>query len=264
MFWFCIWIKAKLGAGSYNFVAKVFNIKSAQTLNSYEGSDCSKADMVMWDTLGIKTKTRDHYYTKTKIKLCGEKDFRQHGSLAGNLFTIKDKIVYDFYLLQMKGFVDEFWNSADAIAAALASLSTEEGKDTTDMLEAARHYFVIFSVWSGKEQPFTLIAARFTVKNLSYTYLYDRYLEKITALSLYGFVATSITGDGASENRSMLNECATVTVGNLIEQGVYSTEWKNNPLSPNILVLHFGTQVTKKEWSWSLFRQTCHTALKNC
>jgi hypothetical protein len=100
-----------------------------------------------------------------------------------------------------------------------------------------------FSSWAGKECPFTFIAAQFAVKNLSFCYLYDRFLETMSALSFHGFVVTAISGDGASENRVMFLDFATLTVDDLICLGVFPSEWIEDPLIPKDLPVAF----------WNLF-----------
>eukprot|EP00957_Ditylum_brightwellii_P016097 1211928-Ditylum_brightwellii.AAC.2 len=47
MVWFCIHLKNKLGAGKYDFVAKVFNIASTRQLNRYDSADRTTEDGVM-------------------------------------------------------------------------------------------------------------------------------------------------------------------------------------------------------------------------
>eukprot|EP00957_Ditylum_brightwellii_P073515 5586035-Ditylum_brightwellii.AAC.1 len=118
--------------------------------------------------------TRDKYYKNKGVSLGDEKDFKRHGSLAADSFTIKDKIVYDFHSHQMKGFADETWNHVDAIGAALSSNVENGNEDQKSTLESACHYYVIFfSAWCGNERPFTFIAACFAVKILSFHYLFD-------------------------------------------------------------------------------------------
>eukprot|EP00957_Ditylum_brightwellii_P106823 8149460-Ditylum_brightwellii.AAC.2 len=69
---FCMHLKAKLGAGNYEFVAKVFNIAYPQTLRNYEGADHTEKDGVMWKIILIMARNRDEYYGN-KGEMLGDK-----------------------------------------------------------------------------------------------------------------------------------------------------------------------------------------------
>eukprot|EP00957_Ditylum_brightwellii_P194081 14780551-Ditylum_brightwellii.AAC.3 len=183
--------------------------------------------------------TMTSYYYNKGEELGDELDFWQHGNLSGDSFTIKDSIVSEFHSRQMKGFVDEKWNHIDAIAAVLSSLLKNDSNEE-DKPETAHHHFVIFfSAWAGMEHPFTFIAVQFATKNLVSIYLYDRYMEMMAALSAYGFVTTTFSGDGALENRIFFISFATVNVRDSIELGVFSDGWLFDPLIPLDLPIAF-------------------------
>eukprot|EP00957_Ditylum_brightwellii_P085646 6515213-Ditylum_brightwellii.AAC.2 len=57
----------------------------------------------------------------------------------------------------------------------------------------------------------------------------------MASLSTYNFVVTAISGDGTAENRCMFLEFATLTVDDLIQQGIYPVVWKDNILIPKEL-----------------------------
>eukprot|EP00957_Ditylum_brightwellii_P095774 7297078-Ditylum_brightwellii.AAC.1 len=147
----------------------------------------------------------------------------------------------------MKGFANETWNHVDAIAAALSSISNDDNNKKENKPESARHYFVIFfSAWAGRECTFTFIAAQFATKNLMPIYLYDRYMETMAALSVHGFVTTTLSGDGASENRLVFINFAHLTVMDLIGLGIFQEGWLFDSLIPLDLTIAFWHPAYKK------------------
>ena len=54
----------------------------------------------------------------------------------------------------------------------------------------------------------------------------DRIDEVACALYLKGFIQTALAGDGASENRVIMHRKAALSVGHLIDIGLFPDEWK--------------------------------------
>eukprot|EP00957_Ditylum_brightwellii_P209198 15360758-Ditylum_brightwellii.AAC.1 len=79
--------KHYLGKGS-TFLAKVFNIASSTTLYTYEGAEHTEDDGAMWNSICIMAYKRYHYYKNKKAELGDENDFRRHGPLMADSFTI--------------------------------------------------------------------------------------------------------------------------------------------------------------------------------
>eukprot|EP00957_Ditylum_brightwellii_P053418 4048513-Ditylum_brightwellii.AAC.1 len=61
--------RAKLGAGKYDFVAKVFNTASARQLNRYKGTDKTTEDGVTCLTIMIMAQTMASYYCNKEVVL---------------------------------------------------------------------------------------------------------------------------------------------------------------------------------------------------
>ena len=66
--------------------------------------------------------------------------------------------------------------------------------------------------------------ARYAVKSLDSVYLLDKVMVIIGALGKFGFIVDTVTGDGASENRSVFKSLCTTSFKDLL-----SSKLKNIP-----------------------------------
>ena len=92
--------------------------------------------------------------------------------------------------------------------------------------------FTLQATWDADSNTTQFLVAQYAVKKLSNEYLHDQVRTIIAALYAKGFVVTAITGDGASENRSLFKTLGTLTVRDLIAKGVFPQDWLAKRLCP--------------------------------
>ena len=60
------------------------------------------------------------------------------------------------------------------------------------------------------------MVSRFGVLSLDASYIMDKMMKSIFALSNFGFIVDTVRGDGAAENRSALKQLATILVRDVL------------------------------------------------
>jgi hypothetical protein len=204
-----------MGNGMYQFLANALCLPASRTLGAYSSPDRSADDGIMWESLKINTEIFESLHGKS----VPTKDFRRLVTIGFDSVKIKAKVTHDPHTGAIIGYADEDWNNIDGIKAALAGITADEAEAKEP--EKAEHYFVFYATtWDRNSKPIRFIVARYGVHGLSWQYLRDRMLEIISALKLKGFIVTTISGDGASENRALFLNLATLTVRDLIEMKV--------------------------------------------
>ena len=74
------------------------------------------------------------------------------------------------------------------------------------------------TTWSSEGQPFTFIAARHCLSSLSGRWIRVNKRQITCALALYGFVVNANSFDGATENRSAMNQDLTLTLKQVLPE----------------------------------------------
>ena len=228
-------LKKKLGNGDYDFLARTYHMPSSRTIGRHSGADRMAKDGVMFETLRQQKEMFDRAHPAA-----GPIDFVRHGSLTWDSTSVIDRVKHDSRSMMVTGFADEDWNRPNIIEAALNSIQENvdrlDDDDYQPEPEHAEHFFVFyFTTWDADSKKTQFLVARYAVKKLSNEYLHDQVRTIIAALYAKGFVVTAITGDGASENRSLFKTLGTLTVGDLIAKDVFPQDW----LAEAFVPLHF-------------------------
>ena len=88
----------------------------------------------------------------------------------------------------------------------------------TDLPGMAKHFVVwIATTWSSKRK-IQFFVARHGRKSVTGMWLQKQIQKIIMALSFYGFITNTISGDGASENRSAFRFLATIPTKTILEK----------------------------------------------
>ena len=82
-----------------------------------------------------------------------------------------------------------------------------------------KHYMVFMTTtWSSEGRPFAFIAARHCLSSLSGRWIRVNKRQITCALALYGFVVNANSFDGATENRSAMNQDLTLTLKQVLPE----------------------------------------------
>ena len=65
-----------------------------------------------------------------------------------------------------------------------------------------------------------IVVSRFGVLTLDASYIMDKLMKSICALSNFGFIVDAVGGDGAAENRSALKQLATISARDVLTDTV--------------------------------------------
>ena len=117
--------------------------------------------------------------------------------------------------------------------------------------DLVKKYLVfIFTTWDkSQKRKISFVCYRAGLKTITSEYLKRECTNIIIALSLYGFIVTTVTGDGASENRSTFENLGTHTVLDVIPQEILKDYPKiprdfkiamQHPTRRNILIFIMG------------------------
>ena len=106
---------------------------------------------------------------------------------------------------------------------AQASAATDENEEEDEIMtkpkkvELGKHYMVFMAqTWTSKMKPFCFIAARYCLANLSGRWIRVNKRQITAALAFFGIIVNTNSFDGATENRSALNQDLTIPLSALI------------------------------------------------
>ena len=233
---YAIALKLKMGHDKYEFLSRVFNMPCSRTLDSYSNIAVHAPDGVLFDSLHVN---RENFETKNPN--LSIEDWKRHGSLAWDSMVVKEKLEYNTHSMRIVGFADDAFD-LDIIKKELANRirdnNQEESREETDSgnesknddsrtaapkvttqssVPLAKHFLVfMFTSWELHTTRHQFVVARYAVKSLDAAYLCDKILAIISSLAKYGFIVDTITGDGASENRSVFKTLSTLSFKDIL------------------------------------------------
>ena len=106
---------------------------------------------------------------------------------------------------------------------AQASAATDKNEEEDEIMtkpkkvELGKHYMVFMAqTWTSKTKPFCFVAARYCLANLSGRWIRVNKRQITSTLAFFGIIVNTNSFDGATENRSALNQDLTIPLSALI------------------------------------------------
>lgn len=240
-------IRKKMGysGGLYDLLAAAFGLPTDRQLNEYEIPSSNDPDGIMHKTI----KQAAEIFAKSNPDLAD--DILHHDRrviVAFDSMSIKGRLVYGHHNNELVGVAKDAFEK-DVILSELEERrvlgdDTSEAQDPAASAEVtlpplAKHFLaVIATTLSGSaKHKYTFLAARYGLTSIDEQYLDGVLTKTYLALAQYGWVAVTVTGDGASENRSYFKKKATISARDVFD-GHYSEELTGLPLDFNIAFPH--------------------------
>ena len=141
-------------------------------------------------------------------------EWMRMGSLAFDAMSIKEKVKFDPHSNELVGF-EQGALTENVLLKEMEELdASATQKDELKSLRPSlskQFLIFIFTTWDVDNTVMKSVVARYsTGSGITSEFLVPKIREIITALYVYGFIVNSISGDGASENRSAFKQLATI------------------------------------------------------
>ena len=134
---YTIALKLKMGCDKYKFLSKIFCMPCSKTLDVYSNVSVRAPGGILFDTLHVQRKT---FETKNGDDL-EEPHWYQHGSLAWNSMTTKEKLEYNTHSMRIFGFADDAFD-LDIIKRELADRISDETNPDIGPTPMAKKYIL--------------------------------------------------------------------------------------------------------------------------
>jgi hypothetical protein len=228
---FATFVRSKMGNSSYDFLANVFTLPCARSLNNYDTLDSNAEDGIMHQTLDDMENDFIQDNIEDEGSTCDW--WRRKGVLKFDEMKIKEKICYNPHTHEIIGF-EEGAVESDVIKKEIDSLLASMVVDTASKDEAkgkkptvkedeerkipstAKHILVfMFILWDRRGSPMKRVIARYSVGSSNGEDLYTKINVVIRGIAARGFIVNQIASDGATENVSAMKQLATLTAGDV-------------------------------------------------
>lgn len=199
---FAISLKAKLGTKHYEALRRVFIMPSKRHLINFRLGSADDPGGMLHGVLGAMR-------SKGMAKQNTPWQFR--GALSFDGMKIRESLYWSINSETVVGFGSDVFENPDAIArefqrhARTAAASTD-----VQSLPLAKDYLVFYFSCLDPKTPYRFPVARYSVTTVAPRFLISTIPVVLHELSNYGFVAVSVTSDGAGENRAAMASLADI------------------------------------------------------
>eukprot|EP00527_Entomoneis_sp_CCMP2396_P007726 CAMPEP_0198141610 /NCGR_PEP_ID=MMETSP1443-20131203/4595_1 /TAXON_ID=186043 /ORGANISM="Entomoneis sp., Strain CCMP2396" /LENGTH=646 /DNA_ID=CAMNT_0043804413 /DNA_START=853 /DNA_END=2793 /DNA_ORIENTATION=- len=256
MMMFCVQLRIKLGHGRYGFLSQVAGFPSnasVQKKMSAQSSAGTNPNGSILDKSLLSMKKQFHQLHGKIPTLDG----RRLVSIGYDTTAVVSGLQKSATSNIITGLSYDYEEGENALKAAIRSFanvfvddqenamttSTNEQDGSTldaDLVERAEHFGVFIATTLDKESmTSSRTVARYALSSVDSEFLTPRIHDVLNALWAFGFIGVLLGSDGATENRSTLNQLLTHSVEDLITMDYLPVSWRADSLIPTQVKIAF-------------------------
>jgi hypothetical protein len=206
---FAISLKAKMGNASYEGLRRVFKIPSKRYLLSFRQSSLEDPDGMLEDVLRAM---------RDKAKLRGYRGWQLRGAVSFDGMKIREGLYWSINSGTIIGFAHDVFDHPDVIAAEFTRHArSAERAESPLVLPLAKEYLVFYFSSLDPKVSFRFPVARYCLSSIKPGFLVANIPAVLKGLDEFGFVAVSVTCDGAGENHKALSALADISADTFLE-----------------------------------------------